>query len=83
MAAARCAAEAASASNEANLRILRLSATDQRNVALGLFGHAAVVNAADGSLAGLARRLFDMSDTLTQADRNAGCKVSSPTRSFR
>ena len=64
--AARLEAEAARTSNEANLRLLRLSATDQRNVALSLFGHAAAANAPDGSLAGLARRLFDMADTLTQ-----------------
>ena len=65
-AAAKRAASEAMSCNEATLRILRLSATEQRNVALSLLGHAAAADAPNGSLAGLARRLFDMSDTLIQ-----------------
>ncbi len=65
LASARREAAAARASSEATLRLLRLSATDQRNVALSLFGHEAS-GVPDGSLSALARRLFDMADTLTQ-----------------
>lgn len=59
-------ARAALSTEEATLRLLRLSATDQRNVALTLFGHAEAGNGQNGAVAGLARRLLDMSDTLTQ-----------------
>jgi len=48
--------------HEATLRLLRLAASDQRNIALTLFGHAQ--HAADPALTGIARRLFDMSETL-------------------
>jgi signal transduction histidine kinase len=50
------------ATHESTLRLLRLAASDQRNIALTLFGHAQ--HAPDPALTGIARRLFDMSETL-------------------
>lgn len=52
--------------HETALRLLRLAASDQRNVALALFGHAQSVEPADGELSGLARRLLDLSEDLTE-----------------
>ena len=52
--------------HETALRLLRLAATDQRNVALALFGHAQSSQPPDGALTGLARRLLDLSEDLTQ-----------------
>jgi len=51
---------------QSTLRLLRLAASDQRNVALALFGHAQTAEPPDTALAGLARRLLDMSEDLTQ-----------------
>lgn len=51
---------------ESTVRLLRLAAGDQRNVALALFGHAQTTEPPDAELAGLARRLLDMSEDLTQ-----------------
>jgi cell cycle sensor histidine kinase DivJ len=51
---------------ESTVRLLRLTASDQRNVALALFGHAQTAEPPDTELAGLARRLLDMSEDLTQ-----------------
>jgi signal transduction histidine kinase len=48
------------------IRLLRLAATDQRNVALALFGHAQSAQPPDGELTGLARRLLDLSEDLSQ-----------------
>lgn len=63
---ARLAAEAALGLQDATMRLLRLSASDQRNVALTLFGHAEVACPPDAALTGLARRLLDMSEDLIQ-----------------
>ena len=63
---ARLAAEAALGVQDATMRLLRLSASDQRNVALTLFGHAEVACPPDAALTGLARRLLDMSEDLIQ-----------------
>ncbi len=52
--------------HEAALRLLRLAASDQRNVALALFGHAQSAQPPDGELTGLARRLLDLSEDLTE-----------------
>jgi signal transduction histidine kinase len=52
--------EAASSS----LRLVRLAASEQRTLALTLIGHAQAGDRRDSALAGLARRLLDMSDTL-------------------
>jgi signal transduction histidine kinase len=53
----------------ANLRLLRLAASDQRNIALTLFGHAQKAAPANSALTGLARRLLDMSeDLISQTD---------------
>ena len=52
--------------HEATLRLLRLAATDQRNVALALFGHAQAAQPPDPELTGLARRLLDLSEDLNQ-----------------
>lgn len=52
--------------HEATVRLLRLAATDQRNVALALFGHAQAVQPPDAELSGLARRLLDLSEDLNQ-----------------
>jgi signal transduction histidine kinase len=52
--------------HEATIRLLRLAASDQRNVALALFGHAQSAQPPDGALSGLARRLLDLSEDLTQ-----------------
>jgi signal transduction histidine kinase len=51
---------------QSTVRLLRLTANDQRNVALALFGHAQTTEPPDAELAGLARRLLDMSEDLTQ-----------------
>jgi cell cycle sensor histidine kinase DivJ len=51
---------------QSTVRLLRLTASDQRNVALALFGHAQTTEPPDAELAGLARRLLDMSEDLTQ-----------------
>ena len=51
---------------EATMRLLRLAASDQRNVALALFGHAQSAQPPDGELTGLARRLLDLSEDLNQ-----------------
>ena len=51
---------------EATLRLLRLAASDQRNVALALFGHAQSAQPPDSELTGLARRLLDLSEDLNQ-----------------
>jgi signal transduction histidine kinase len=48
----------------ASLRLVRLATSEQRTVALTLFGHAQVDDGVDPALTGLARRLMDMSDTL-------------------
>ena len=60
------AAASALGTQEATLRLLRLSAGDQRNLALTLFGHAEAVQPADAALTGLARRLLDMAEDLAQ-----------------
>jgi signal transduction histidine kinase len=57
---------AAEAAHEATLRLLRLAASDQRNLALTLFGYAQRRQPADSALTGLARRLLDMSEDLTR-----------------
>jgi signal transduction histidine kinase len=46
------------------LRLLRLATGDQRDMALSLFGHAQTRQPEDPTLAGLARRLLDMSENL-------------------
>jgi signal transduction histidine kinase len=51
---------------QSTVRLLRLAASDQRNVALALFGHAQTIEPPDAELTGLARRLLDMSEDLTQ-----------------
>jgi signal transduction histidine kinase len=51
---------------ETTVRLLRLAAGDQRNVALALFGHAQNRAPPDAELAGLAHRLLDMSEDLTE-----------------
>ena len=53
-------------SQEATLRLLRLTTGDQRNLALTLFGHAESAQPADAVLMGLARRLLDMSEDLVE-----------------
>ncbi len=63
---AQSAAQAAQETHQATLRLLRLSATDQRNLALTLFGYAETMRSADPSLTGLARRLLDMAEDLAQ-----------------
>ena len=63
---AQSAAASALSTHEATLRLLRLSASDQRNLALTLFGHAESMQPADSALTGLARRLLDMSEDLAQ-----------------
>ena len=60
--------------HEAVLRLLRLAASDQRNVALALFGHAQSAQPPDGELTGLARRLLDLSEDLTQQTENPQAK---------
>ena len=64
----RIGREAATAllTRDTTLRLLRLSATDQRNVALALLGHAETARPPDPALVGLARRLLDMSEDLIQ-----------------
>ena len=57
-------ANMALATQDSTLRLLRLSASDQRNVALTLFGHAQAAVPADMALTALARRLLDMSEDL-------------------
>ncbi len=52
--------------HETAIRLLRLAASDQRNVALALFGHAQAAQPPDGELTGLARRLLDLSEDLTE-----------------
>ena len=52
--------------HEATIRLLRLAASDQRNMALALFGHAQSAQPPDGALSGLARRLLDLSEDLTE-----------------
>jgi signal transduction histidine kinase len=52
--------------HEATIRLLRLAASDQRSVALALFGHAQSAQPPDGALSGLARRLLDLSEDLTE-----------------
>jgi signal transduction histidine kinase len=52
--------------HQAALRLLRLAASDQRNVALALFGHAQSAQPPDGALTGLARRLLDLSEDITE-----------------
>jgi signal transduction histidine kinase len=52
--------------HDAAIRLLRLAANDQRNVALALFGHAQSAQPPDGELSGLARRLLDLSEDLTR-----------------
>jgi signal transduction histidine kinase len=59
-------AQAALCTQEATMRLLRLSAGDQRNVALTMFGQAQTSTPADPALTALARRLLDMSEDLTQ-----------------
>ena len=76
---AQSAAEAALNAQEAALRLLRLSATDQRNVALTLFGHAEAMEPASPALTGLARRLLDMSEDLAQQVEDPGApRILSP-----
>ncbi len=57
-------ANEARAVRDTTLRLLRLSAGDQRNVALTLFGHAQTADPVDPALTALARRLLDMSEDL-------------------
>jgi len=52
--------------HDATMRLLRLAASDQRNVALTLFSHAQTIQPPDAELAGLAQRLLDMSEDLTE-----------------
>lgn len=54
------------AAHEATIRILRLAASDLRPVALTLFGHAQSAQPEAAALSGLARRLLDMSQDLTE-----------------
>ncbi len=63
---AQAAAQAALNTHQATLRLLRLSASDQRNLALTLCGHAETMRPCDSALTGLARRLLDMSEDLAQ-----------------
>jgi signal transduction histidine kinase len=51
---------------ESVVRLARLAAADQRNVALALQGHAQVSEPADAALTGLARRLIDLSENLAE-----------------
>jgi signal transduction histidine kinase len=51
---------------EAVVRLLRLAAGDQRNIALALCGHAQAPGTNDAALAALARRLLDLSENLTE-----------------
>lgn len=69
--AERVAAEAI-ALRDATMRLLRLSAGDQRNVALTLFGHARAACPSQTTLAALARRLLDMSEDLTRQTEAEG-----------
>ena len=57
-------ADAAFAMQDGTVRLLRLSAGDQRNVALTLFGHAQAASPPDQALIALARRLLDMSENV-------------------
>jgi signal transduction histidine kinase len=59
-------AAALAVAHMATMRLLRLAASDQRNLALALLGHSQHVQPSDGVLEGLARRLLDMSEDLTQ-----------------
>ncbi len=58
--------EAARTGHETTLRLLRLAVTDQRNLALTLFGHAQATQPPDPALTGLARRLLDLSEDLAR-----------------
>ncbi len=60
------AAANARATGEAATRLLRLSAGDQRNVALALFAQAEGCGPPAAALSALARRLFDLSEGLLQ-----------------
>jgi signal transduction histidine kinase len=53
-------------------RLLRLAASDQRSLALTLLGHAQRAQPADGALGGLAGRLLDMSDALSEQTESSG-----------
>jgi signal transduction histidine kinase len=58
--------DAVQSGHESAVRLLRLAASDQRNVALALFGHAQTSQPPDAELTGLARRLLDLSEDLSQ-----------------
>jgi two-component system cell cycle sensor histidine kinase PleC len=67
----------------AAIRLLRLTAEDQRNLALTLFGHAQSMRPADGALTGLARRLLDLSDDLgRQTELSGGARILSEEELF-
>jgi signal transduction histidine kinase len=57
---------------ESTIRLLRLAASDQRSVALALFGYAQASQPPDAELTGLARRLLDMSEDLAQQTDSPG-----------
>jgi signal transduction histidine kinase len=57
---------------EAVVRLVRLAAVDQRNIALALQGHAQVSEPEDAALTALARRLIDLSENLTEQTEKPG-----------